>query len=351
MEERVAKKVQENVQKYMDELKEWKKDKEGKGVVDITERLGSNAPKIVEELRRVSEWKGRSLQEQWTVVIPNYTSKEVAGHLRDYVWVTDVEKGKPGNVVNIPYVKDFDFQVLGTVGVAFAAETTGLVNVLQATLTEAGAWSDIKYSDIEKIDANLLDELNRTFAHAAVRAEDKVLIELVSASTATSFAGQVDRKTGAQIFYASNIPSAIGKLIAAGKEVHPGDCVLYLSGTAYARFLEELTGTAATAVAYARGDIMQKGVVEDFCGVRIVVGGEVETETRTTSTTTGTCHMAYLFRAKRCLALAPKRDILIETDRQIATRKLRITGSHTFGSRLLDAKESVRIWCNTKSGT
>ncbi len=131
--------------------------------------------------------------------------------------------------------------------------------------------------------------------------------------------------------------------------MHPGDCVLWINGTAYARLLEEIVATQS--VTYPRGDIVEKGLIEDFLGVKLVVGGEVETEMRTTSATTGTCQMAYLFRAKRALALAPKRDILIETDRQIATRKLRITASHTFGVKLLDAKETVRIWCNTKSGT
>jgi len=338
--------VDEKMKKYMDEVKEYyakDKDKSGKGIV---ERLPSNAAKLIEQLQNISR---SDITEQWTVAIPAVTTKEVAGHLRDYVFVTDVIKGQPGDTVNIPYVKDLDFEVLATVGNAFAGETTGLVNTYTTTLKEAGAWSDIAYGDIEKIDQNLLDELNRTFAHAAVRAEDKVLIELVSAETAANFAGQVDRKTGTQIFYAKNIPQAIGKLIAAGKEVHPGDCVLWINGKAYARLLEELVATEAFT--YARGEVVQKGVLEDYLGVKIIVGGEVETEMRTTSATTGTCEMAYLFRAKRALALAPKRDILIETDRQIATRKLRLTASHTFGVKLLDAKECVRIWCNTKSGT
>ena len=59
--------------------------------------------------------------------------------------------------------------------------------------------------------------------------------------------------------------------------------------------------------------------------------------------------LAFLMRGKRCLALAPKRDLLIETDRQIKERKLRVTASHTFGKVLLDAKSSVRIW--TSQGT
>jgi hypothetical protein len=51
-----------------------------------------------------------------------------------------------------------------------------------------------------------------------------------------------------------------------------------------------------------------------------------------------------LMRGKRAVALAPKRELLIETQKQIATRKLRVSASHTFAIKILDAKEIVRIW-------
>jgi hypothetical protein len=51
-----------------------------------------------------------------------------------------------------------------------------------------------------------------------------------------------------------------------------------------------------------------------------------------------------MMRGRRAVALAPKRELLIETDKQIATRKLRIAASHTFGVKILDFKEIVRIW-------
>jgi hypothetical protein len=49
-------------------------------------------------------------------------------------------------------------------------------------------------------------------------------------------------------------------------------------------------------------------------------------------------------RGKRAVALAPKRELLIETQKQIGQRKLRMSASHTFGIKILDAKEIVRIW-------
>jgi len=338
----MEKRIETKMKTYIKEAKDYKpKDKGGKGVIETYS--GSNKTKLLEQLQNVSQGK---ITEQWTIAIPNLTSYELAAHLRDYVWVTDVLKGKPGDVANIPYVDDFDFADPGTPGATTLSAVTGLIAVLTTVLEERGRYFDCAYGDIEKIDANLLDELNRTFAHAAVRSEDKALIELVGTQTTNDFAGGVDvgGGTGTLEFYARYIPEAIAILMEAGKEVHPGDLILYMTAGPYGALLKELA--ASQAIAYARGDIIQKGVIEQYLGVRILVGGEVETGQRTTSTTTGTCELQFLMRAKRCIALAPKRDILIETDRQIAQRKLRIAGSHTFGVQLLDCTECVRIFAN-----
>ena len=322
-------------------LSEAKVPDGGRGSLET--RLGKNASALIEQLRNISK---TAITEQWSVVIPNYTSKEVSAHLRDFVFVTEQIQGKPGDVVYVPYVKDLDFEILAAVGNAFAGETTGLISNLSTTLYEAGAWSDVGYETIEKIDQNLLDVLNETFAVAAVRAEDKALVLLLEACTNTNFAGDIGRKTGSAKFYAANVSAAIGKLLAAGKAVTPNDCVLYITGKPYGALLDELA--ASQVVAFARADIIQKGLVESYLGVNIVVGGYAASQQRTNAAT-GTMELAFLMRGKRCLALAPKRDLLIETDRQIATRKLRVTASHTFGKVLLDAKSAVRIW--TSQGT
>lgn len=343
----VEKRLENKIKGYFDELKDWqeqKKTKEGKGVVQ--EAIGTNTTKLVEQLRNVAK---NDITEQWSIVIPNLTQYEPAAHLRDYVFVTDVIKGNVGDVVEIPYVKDFEFEH-PTVGSAFTGKT-GLVATETTTLVEAGTYYDAAYEDIEKINQNLLDELNRTFAHAAVRAEDLELIYLLSTLSTGSFADDVGM-TGTDLLAGSTvafkvewIPQAIGALIKAGKEVHPGDCVLAMGASAYACLLELLASTTATAVAYARGDVITKGMVEDWLGVRIVVLGISGWTTTYAQGSTYEC--AFLMRAKRALALAPKRDILIETDRIIKTRKLTITGSHTFGVQCLDPKEAVRILTGT----
>lgn len=76
---------------------------QGNGMVMPTEK----ANKLAEALKTVidsgNNWK---LEEAWTVVIPNYRQKETRANLRDYVYVNEVMKTEPGDVLNIPYVTD-----------------------------------------------------------------------------------------------------------------------------------------------------------------------------------------------------------------------------------------------------
>ena len=296
--------------------------------------------KVAESFKGIREdsWK---MTEQWTVVIPNYTLYEPYAHLRDYVWVQTLLKGNEGDVANIPYVKDVDFEILAAVGDAFAAPWTSLVSSVTTTLYEAGGYYDLPYYLLERINQNLLSELNKILVRAAIRAEDEEMMTLVNAGTSTNFAGNVTRLTGAAYFYASNIPKALNLLMVAGKKARTSECLLYLTSYAYGALLEELA--ASSVIAQAQPSIIVQGEIEKYLGVKIVVGGYRPSAIRQ-GAGTGTVDLAFFMRPKRAIALAPKRDILIETDKQIATRALRITASHTFGVKILDFKEIVRIW-------
>lgn len=322
---------------------------QGKGLVMPQDK----ADKLVESLKRVGEnsWK---LEEQWTVVIPNYRQHEVRANLRDYVYVNEVMKTEPGDVLNIPYVADdVDFEQLGTVGNAFAAtwDEASIMGSVTTTLYEAGGYADLSYYLIERFNQNLLEEINNVLANAAVRSEDAKIMALVTALTSTNFAGDVqwdnvDAETGtlttkSTYFFAANIPRALRQLLNTGKRVTPDQCVLYLTPAAYGALLEEIM--ASQIFAFASPALVNQGVVEKLLGVGIVVGGYRSTQQRTNANT-GTVDLCFLMRGRRAVALAPKRELLIETQKQIATRKLRITASHTFGVKILDAKEIVRIW-------
>lgn len=325
------------VKDIMEEFRKAQQSQRGKGYVGGDK---TKEQKVVESLKKCREdnWK---LTEQWTVVIPNYTSAETAAGLRDFVWVDELLKEEPGDVANIPYVKDADFELLGAVGNAFAAETTGLISSVTTTLYEGGLWSDVDYYLIERINQNLLSEVNSMLAKASIRFEDKAVMALVEAGTATNFAGDIGRKTGSAYFYAANIAQALRSLLNTGKNVKPNECVLYLTSYAYGALLEEIM--ASQVFAFAAPELITTGMITQLVGVSIVVGGYRTTQQRTNAAT-GTADLCFLMRGKRAVAMAPKRELLVETDKQIATRKLRIAASHTVGVKVLDFKEIVRIW-------
>lgn len=304
--------------------------------------------KIVESLHKIQQggWK---MEEQWTVAIPNYRQNEPKAHIRDYVWTQEVLKTEQGDVLNIPYVMDFTFQQLASPGDAFSATIpeASLIGYVSTTLYEAGKYSDLDYYLLEKFDSNLLDLVNTAFADAAVRSEDYKVIYLINAiASNTMYAGQVNTGpygalvTGSKYFYSSNISAALQKLLAMGKDVKPQDCLLYLTPSAYGALVTEIM--ASQVIAFAAPTIITQGVIEALFGVKIVVGAFAPGKPRTAGAT-GTVDVCYMMRSKRAVCLAPKRDILIETQKQVATRKLRIVASHTFGVKILDAKEIVRI--------
>lgn len=317
-----------------------KKPPQARGTGQVARSKGTQ--KLVENLRKVSN-QGWKLEEQWTVAIPNYTQYELGAHLRDAVWVQTLLQGEQGDVANIPWVGDVQYEQLAAVGNAFAASWAegSLIGSVTTTLYEAGGWADLSYYLLERFDANLLDEVNKALAKGAVNAEDTKIMTLVNAGTSTNFAGNVTRLTATAYFYSSNIPKAIKLLMMAGKNARPEECVLYMTASAYGALLEELT--ASQVIAYAVPTIVTQGLIERLFGVKIVVGSYRPNQQRTNAAT-GTVDLCYLMRGKRAVALAPKRDILIETDKQIATRKLRLTASHTFGIKILSFKEIVRIW-------
>jgi hypothetical protein len=317
----------------------------------------SKAEKILESLHTVGN-EGWKMQEQWTVAIPNYRVNEPKAHLRDYVWTQEVLKTEQGDVLNIPYVQDFYFEQLSSVGSAFSATIAeaSLIGYVTTTLYEAGKYTDLSYYLLEKFDSNLLDLLNTAFADAAVRSEDKKIMSLINALTATNYAGAVNTSgagnklvTASKYFYSTNISSALALLLNMGKDVKPQDCLLYLTPAAYGALVTEIV--ASQVIAFAAPQIITQGVIEALFGVKIVVGAYKPVKPRTAAST-GTVDICFMMRSKRSVCLAPKRDILIETQKQVATRKLRIVASHTFGIKILDAKEIVRIWTSkTELGT
>lgn len=357
LEQRLAEKNKVLFEGYVKELKQWREDKEkergGKGVVEAF-MPDDNKVRLVEEFRKGESLNPQTIKEQWTVAVPKFAQYELAGHLRDYVWVTNVVQGKPGETVNIPVVNDIDFQHV-TVKTGTFTRKEDLINVLTTTLHESGAYFDCYYGDIEKIDANLLDELNRIFAHAAIRAEDLDLVALLNTAVTADFVSEGGGTesspafvgTLSSAFSVNLVVDALALLMSRGKEVHPGECIMIMRPDHYAVLIKAIVGS--TPLGAARSDVIMKGIVEDFLGIKIVVSG-YPTYWHSEQLGVSSYEHVYLLRPKRALALAPKRDILIETDKLIATRQLRIAASHTYGVCAVDLSEVVPIKCGSAPG-
>jgi hypothetical protein len=351
MEKRLGDKASVEMKRYFEELKtvsEAKKEANGKGIVEAFEP--DRKAKLVEEFQKGERCDAGKIKEQWTICVPKFAQYELAGHLRDFVWVTDAVKGKPGETVNIPYVKDVEFthETTPHTGGSLTG-VTGLINVLTTTLHESGAYYDAYYGDIEKIDSNMLDELNRVFAHAAIRAEDKDLIALINTAVTGFFTSKGGDTETAPFFVGTNasqmnanfVVDALGALMRRGHEVHPGECILILRPKHWAALVKNVIGT--TSLSASKPSVAQQGVIEDLLGVKIVVTGYPTYWHPYNQNIVSSYEFAYLLRPKRALALAPKRDILIETDKLIKERQLRIAASHTYGVCAVDLTEVMCI--------
>jgi hypothetical protein len=354
MEKRLLEKMEgatkTKMEAYFKEAKELREQGNGgKGVVEAFEP--SKKAILLEEFKKGGQCDTAKIKEQWTICVPKYAVNELAGHLRDYVWVTDAVKGKPGETVNIPIVKDLDFAHVTAKTGTFTA-TTGLINVLTTTLHESGAYYDAYYGDIEKIDSNMLDELNRVFAHAAVRAEDLDLIALLNTGTTgqyLSYGGGSDSLgvanlqvgTNASNFTINMVVDALACLMQRGKEVHPGECIMIMRPKHYQFLLKAIL--ASTPIGSARSDVITQGMVESFLGIKIVISHYKTYFHSDAVPAVSSYEVVYLLRPKRALALAPKRDILIETDKLVENRQLRIAASHTYGVCAIDYTEVVPI--------
>jgi len=310
-----------------EEEEEEEESPEGVGVVSgETDEHQKAIEKVVEALQNP-----KIIREQWEPTVVDVTTKELTGHLRDICMLSQVIRGKPGDVVNIPFVKDFDFDVLATVGGAFT-EKTGLVGSVSTTLKEAGMYTTISYADAEKLGVDIIAELEEKMRTAALRAEDQVILDALMADADVP---ELD-KSGSTSFDADFVAEAIGVMQSQQKEVQPGDCVLVLGPSFYEDLLRDIMG--AMALVFARPDVIQKGRLAEFLGVEIRVCGylpEWDTVNKYVS--------AYLIKRKSAVAFAPKRDLLVETEKLTKDRKIQLTASHTFGVVVIDDKAAVEI--------
>lgn len=304
-----------------------------------------SAGEVEREVRRMAEPKGLvvedyrakilenikrgSLREQWEkpVSLPTAPTARIAS----FVIRSDVIDGKPGDTVNIPYVKDFDLDVLSSVGGSLTPKT-GLYGTVQTTLKEAAATTNISYADVEKLTDELLARLEERFNDGALRAIDKHTLDTLIADTGVP---ELDKSSASVDFDADWVAEALGVLMQQGKSVNPGDCLLVVNAKMYEALLKDIAGTQP--LAYVKPDVIERGVLSEFMGVSILVSNYLPEHDGTTHKKS-----AYLIH-KNALVFAPKRELLLETERDTVARSIKLTGSLTFGVAILDNKSIAEI--------
>jgi len=291
-----------------------------KGLV-VDEGEGSRA-RLVESVKR-------SLKEQWEkpISLPSTPTARIA----TFVIRSDAVEGRPGDVVNIPYVRDFDLDVLSDVGGSLTPKT-GLYGTVQTVLKEAAATANIPYADIEKLTEDILARLEERFVDGALRAIDKHILDTLIADANVP---ELDKSGAAVNFDADWVVEALSLMMTQGKSVEPGDCILVINSKMYEALIKDIAATQP--LAYARPDIIQKGILTEFLGVKILVSNylpEYDAATHKRS--------AYLIH-RDAIVFAPKRELLMETFRDTVARVVKLTGSITFGIAVIDDKAVVEI--------
>jgi hypothetical protein len=283
----------------------------------------SSKAKIVESIKR------GSLREQWEkpISLPSAPTARIA----TFVVRSEAVAGKPGDVVNIPYVRDFDLDILANVGDSLTPKT-GLYATVQTTLKETAATTNIPYADVEKLTEDILAKIEERFSEGALRAIDKYILDTLIANTDVP---ELDKSTESVDFDADWIAEALGLLMKQGKSFEPGDCLLVINAKMYEALLKDIAATQS--LVFARPDVVQKGVVTEFLGVKILVSNYLPEHDATNHKKS-----AYLIH-KNSIVFAPKRELLLETQRDTAARSIKLTGSLTFGVAVLDNKAICEI--------
>lgn len=302
------------------EVKDMEEKVEPKGVV--VEEKDPRA-KILESIKR------GSLREQWEKPISLPTAPSAG--ISTFVLRSEAVSGKPGDVVNIPYVKDFDLDVLANVGGGLTPKT-GIYGTVQTTLKEAAATMEIPYADVEKLSEDLLARLEERFNDGALRAIDRHILDTLVADANIP---ELD-KSGANVnFDADWVVEALTTMMKQGKSVNPRDCILVINAAMYEALLKDIA--SSQPLAFARPDVISKGVLTEFMGVNILISNYLPEHDATTH-----AKSAYLIH-RNALVFAPKRSLLLETQRDTVARSVKLTGSLTFGVAVLDGKAIVEI--------
>lgn len=226
-------------------------------------------------------------------------------------------EGRPGNTVTIP--------VYAYIGAATEVTEGDDIPVSQLTATTSTATVKMIGKAVEITDVALLSAFGDPVGEAAeqiglsmadkVNADAGAILHAITGSMAQSKAG------------ASIVPDDIADALALFGEEQDGLKILYVTPTLYSALRKSDDWLPASDIA---ADIMVRGVVGMVHGCQVVVSNRV------------TSGEAYIVKPG-ALRLYLKRDVNIETARDILAKSTVISGDKNYIYYLYDASKAIRI--------
>jgi len=300
---------------------------------DPVERYKAIAKKLREAITSTSLPDIKS----WNPPIIDLPAGVEAG-LRKYVRVAEIPKGSTKAVVSTITTPAF---VSLTEGVA-PSDVAQTVTHIEVDSAEYGAAQFVTDSVLETLSHEMVQALERCFQRAAVRNEDKVILNALNAETGVQAVypngkTDVDLLTVEDTLTWQTILEAKQKILARGYDVSPGRLVLVLHPKQWVDLMKQL-GTeligAADRLFIERGDVLR------LFGIDIVVSDQVPTGTNAAGVT---LYNAFMFVREESVALVMPRNLRIELQRDARRRGYDIIASERIGAKVIIPDSVVKI--------
>ena len=308
-----------------------------KGIV--TESTPNRYEKIAQQLHEAVTTVG-AIPIVWVPEI-NRLPLALAANLGDLVKVYPQIQGAAGDTVRILTITTPAFSS----SVTTSTHTMGYIPV---TLTEYGATTVVSYAQMEQLTGDIVATIEAGYLDAAKIMEDVTIMTamlagsgscagVIASGTVSGAAGSI---CSTDTFVAKSILEGLRLIAEAGYSVNPGDLTLVLAPKQLQDLLLDTTVVKMLSATEGPGtEIQATGRLTRWCGVNILVTG---TPLTTTGTGNATVYRAFLFR-NDAVALVPKRNLLIETQKVTTDRNITITGTHVFGVGIPFPKAMVVI--------
>ena len=264
-------------------------------------------------------------------------------NLGDVVRSYPQARGRPGDKVKVPRLASVEFVPLSE-GEA-PSEPTLVLDGVEVAFAEYGQLISITYSVLEDMSPDIVSAIEEMMVEAAKLKEDEVILsklegvaeaDLAAVLYAGGKASEADL-TATDVLTPDLIAKAIGAVLAKGYVVRPGDLTIVLHPKQYQDLLQNAQFT--NAATWGSRDVLTTGRLTQYMGVNVLVSTKVPTGTSADGTTT--YHAFVLHRD--AVALAYKRELNIEQERDIAARTLKIMATHRFGAEVVLPDAVVKV--------